>query len=153
MRKTAHPARRSSRPDALDAAPGRARRHYFGRVERRITTGAAVALFVLAMGFHLLLAVVVQGVLDMSWAGAKLPPGEGFMAVALLPDDDPAAQELPEEQLTEDQKKERLVENHRLLNEDRPQDSDKVSEFDHTVEREQRAVTGAEQARPMSVLP
>jgi TonB family protein len=58
------------------------------------------------------------------------------MEVALVPPDpqDPQAELSPEEQA-----RQRLVQNHRLVNERRPEDNDKVSEFDHTVEHETRA--------------
>lgn len=97
-----------------------------------------MGLFFGAIAFHLVLAMAVQGVLDMSWADAKLPPGEGFMSVALLPEGGEPAEE-PLDTQRKDREQERLVENHRLLNEDRPQDANKVSEFDHSVDREQRA--------------
>ncbi len=103
-----------------------------------MTGTAALGLFLLAAAFHLLLAFAVQGVLDMAWAGAKLPAGEGFMEVALLPPDaDEALEDAEDEE--DDEEAARLVENHRLLNEDRPEDADKVSEFDHSVQDETQA--------------
>jgi TonB family protein len=99
----------------------------------------AVGLFFAALAFHVVLAMAVQGVLNMSWAGAKLPAGDGFMSVALLPDEGEAREEPVEDDPLQVREDEKLVQNHRLLNEERPDEADKVSEFDHTMDKEQRA--------------
>jgi TonB family protein len=116
------------------------RRRYFGRVERRLSIGSVVGLFVAAAALHLLAAAALQGVLRLSWGDAGLPPGLGFMEVALVPpepdEEDPALEPEPE---PEDQRRERLVENHRILDERAPRDTDKVSEFDSRVDQEMRA--------------
>jgi TonB family protein len=118
-------------------------------VERGVPRDVAFGLFGAALIFHIALGLAMHGVLNMSWADAQLPAGEGFMKVALVPPDPDELLD-PDEELTEEERQ-RLVQNHRLLNEDRPDESDKMSEFDHTIDEETRAQNVAEmQARPES---
>ena len=74
----------------------------------------------------------------MSWSGGKLPAGEGFMKVQLVPPD--PEEELEPETLEELQEQgKRLVQNHSIENEKRPEDTDLVSEFDHSTQKQTQA--------------
>lgn len=110
-------------------------------VKRRrdsISWGLALGLLLTAAAMHLVFAFALEGVLRVDWKGANLPNSEGVMEVSLVPtkadevapEEDPALRDLDEQA--------ELV-NNNLVNEARPDDARRISEFDQRVDEERVA--------------
>jgi TonB family protein len=99
-----------------------------------------LAMLVAAFLLNLGAGFAAHQVIRSGWDG-PLPSAQSVMEVALVPSDLAATEE---EEAEEEQKEEELldgelVQNHRLIQERRPQDTDKISEFDNTVPQETKA--------------
>ncbi len=107
------------------------------RREREGSTLVLIAAMLIGSGiFHLILWPLGDRVLKWQWPASELPNSDGFMEVTLLePPEDAVDPEV--QQLLDGQGK--LVQQHRKVNETRPDNTQNLSEFDQKVERETRA--------------
>lgn len=100
------------------------------------STIALIIAMLLGSGlFHLVLWPLGDRVLKWQWPASDLPSSDGFMEVTLLEPPEDIDPEL--EKLLDGEGK--LVQQDRRLNEERPDDTEHLAEFDQKVEREQRA--------------
>lgn len=90
-----------------------------------------VAVIVASVGVHLLLWGVGNGVVALGWSNAPRPPEDDFIEVALLPPDP----ERDEESLLPGQ----LVDPDRVIDERKPERTNRISEFDSRVDHETKA--------------
>lgn len=98
-----------------------------------------VAMAVASLGVHLVLWPVGDQVLQLTWESPPLPPAGGIMEVSLLgPDDDESQDEEPRPDEVP-QFPGQLVDPDRVLDERRPEDTDRISAFDSRVEQETKA--------------
>lgn len=98
------------------------------------TLGIIVAMVIGSALFHLVLWPLGDRMLKWQWPAGELPDSEGFMEVTLLEPPEDAEAELP----TADSEG-KLVQQDRKVRERRPENTENLSEFDQTVERETRA--------------
>lgn len=106
------------------------------RGHESISWGAALGLLLAAALLHVLFAFAIQGVMELEWKGGSLPDGESVMEVSFLPEE---AEAEPEEESLEqlsEAERERLVRQQAIANEKRPEDTDQISEFDQSVDKE-----------------
>ncbi len=107
--------------------------------ERSQGPGVLIGVLVGSALLHLLLWPVGDEVLDWTWNGAPLPPGDGMMEVALLDEDEEPEREDPPEEKPETPPGQ-LVQQDRIVDERPPErDTPYVSEFDNRTDRPTRA--------------
>ena len=100
-----------------------------------------VATLIASLAMHLLLWPLGDQIIKLTWSETALPPGEGFMQVALV-DENEAPEEAPEEPPRESDPPGKLVKQDRVKKEQVPDEAKHVAEFDQKVEDETRAARG-----------
>ncbi|TPV96485.1 MAG: TonB family protein [Myxococcales bacterium FL481] len=100
----------------------------------KMSAAAVVAILLLALAMHAVLAIVMEGVLALGWVDRPLPTTDEVMEVALMPEEEAPERAEP----SEPPKPQRVVKNDRV-NKRAPDDSDNISEFDNAVKQQQTA--------------
>ncbi len=109
------------------------------RRRETISWGLALGLLLAAAALHLIFAFALEGVLRVDWKGAPLPQGDGVMEVSLVPATPDEAPADDEAELRDPKDAPQLVQNQALVNEERPDDTNRISEFDQKVDDERLA--------------
>ncbi len=99
-----------------------------------------VATLIASLAMHLLLWPIGDRLIKLSWTSPTPPPGDGFMQVALVDENEP---EDPDDAVPrETDPPGKLIKQDRVKKEAVPDDAKYVAEFDQKVEDETRAPRG-----------
>ncbi len=97
-----------------------------------------VATLIASLAMHLLLWPLGDRLIKMSWTDTPVPPGDGFMQVALVDENKEPEAEAPRESDPPG----KLIKQDRVKEEKVPDEAKHVAEFDQKVEQETRAAHG-----------
>ncbi|MEE9385690.1 MAG: TonB family protein [Nannocystaceae bacterium] len=106
----------------------------------KVPLSGALAILLLALLLHVLMALAVEGVWVLGRRDVPPPSTDRMMEVALVPEEEAAALKKDREDPGQ------VVKNDRIVRERPPKDSEKSSEFDNEVDRETVAPVRREQA-------
>lgn len=99
-----------------------------------------LAMLLGSLVIHAVLIPVGNKILTSSWSSSPLPLAGGLMEVSLLDrDEDEKPEEPPEDELERAEPRGKLINQDQPEHEERPEDTEFLSEFDRRVEHETRA--------------
>lgn len=101
-----------------------------------------LATLLASLAMHLVLWPIGDRLIRWTWDTAPLPESDGWMQVALVENEDEAAEEAPPEEPPQPPDRGKLIKQDRVKKEAIPDDPKYVAEFDNKVDQESRAARG-----------